>query len=87
MAADASAVDGVGEYVDVDDEFQALGEAFMQAATQAPSDLETMQNLLEQDIGLINLVDENGYSALVHVTAAADAEVCNSCLLSPASRV
>ena len=79
-AADALPVDAEGEYQEMDEAFQALGAEFMHAATQ--SDLESMKNLLEQDIQLINLVDENGYSALVHVTAAADFEVCNLSLSS-----
>ena len=84
MAAETPApVDDAGEYQEMDEAFQSLGAEFMQAATQ--SDVKTMQHLLEQDIQLINLVDENGYSALVHVinrhdTAAADVEACNSSL-------
>ena len=79
METDASAaVDVEGEYAEVDDAFLALAEDFMAAATRTPqSDLETMKSLIEQDIRLINLVDEDGYSALVHVTAAADGEACN----------
>ena len=79
METDASAaVDVEGEYAEVDEAFLALAEDFMEAATRTPQcDLETMKSLIEQDIRLINLVDEDGYSALVHVTAAADGEACN----------